>query len=48
MQRTVNNHLDALVAAGWHSTDRLKDGTLAVTPTIPEIGICDCPDDERW
>ena len=46
--RTVNKHLDALVAAGWLSIKRPADGTLVFTPAIPENCVCDCPDDERW
>jgi hypothetical protein len=44
--RTVNKHLDALVAAGWLRIDRPKDGTLVVTPAVPETCVCDCQDDE--
>jgi hypothetical protein len=46
--RTVNTYLDALVAAGWLTVERPKDGTLIVTPAVPETCVCDCPDDERW
>ena len=46
--RTVNKHLDALVAAGWLSIKRPADGTLVFIPAVPENCVCDCPDDERW
>jgi hypothetical protein len=46
--RTVNKHLDAMVAAGWLSIDRPKDGTFVIIPSIPETCVCNCPADERW
>jgi hypothetical protein len=46
--RTVNKHLDALVAAGWLSIERPSNGTLEITPMVPEASVCDCLDDEPW
>jgi hypothetical protein len=45
--RSVNKHLDGLVAAGWLSIQRRADDTLVVTPAVPETCVCDCPDGER-
>jgi hypothetical protein len=46
--RTVNKRLDALAATGWLSIERPSNGTLVITPMVPETCVCDCPDDEPW
>jgi hypothetical protein len=40
--RTVNKRLDALAATGWLSIERPSNGTLAITPMVPETCVCDC------